>query len=46
MALGHNSVAVHRAYAKKAQMKLPALEEYEREFQQKVVPVQFEKKAV
>jgi integrase len=30
VALGHNSKAVHRAYAKKAQVKLPALEEYER----------------
>ncbi len=29
-ALGHNSKAVHRAYAKKAQMKIPSLEEYER----------------
>jgi integrase len=29
-ALGHNSVAVHRAYAKRAKMKLPSLEEYER----------------
>ncbi len=29
-ALGHNSVAVHRAYAKKAKVKLPSLEEYER----------------
>jgi integrase len=28
-ALGHNSKAVHRAYAKKAQVKLPSLEEYE-----------------
>jgi len=28
-ALGHNSMAVHRAYAKNAQVKLPALEEYE-----------------
>jgi integrase len=28
-ALGHNSKAVHRAYAKHAQMKLPALEDYE-----------------
>jgi len=28
-ALGHNSKAVHRAYAKRAQVKLPALEEYE-----------------
>lgn len=30
VALGHNSKAVHRAYAKKAQVKLPSLEEYER----------------
>jgi integrase len=28
-ALGHNSKAVHRAYAKKALMKIPSLEEYE-----------------
>jgi integrase len=27
--LGHNSKAVHRAYAKKALMKIPALEDYE-----------------
>jgi integrase len=36
LALGHNSKAVHRAYAKKAQVTLPPLEEYE----QKVVPFQ------
>lgn len=29
-ALGHNSKAVHRAYSKKAQVKIPSLEEYER----------------
>lgn len=29
-ALGHNSKAVHRAYAKGAQVKLPSLEEFER----------------
>jgi integrase len=29
-ALGHNSKAVHRAYAKRAQVKLPALEDWER----------------
>jgi integrase len=34
-ALGHNSVAVHRAYAKRAKVKLPSLEEYER----RVVPL-------
>jgi hypothetical protein len=31
MALGHNSQAVHRAYAKKAQVLLPPLGEYERQ---------------
>ena len=30
-ALGHNSKAVHRAYARKAQVELPALGEYERQ---------------
>jgi integrase len=35
MALGHNSKAVHRAYARKAQVTLPPLEEYER----KIVPL-------
>ena len=30
-ALGHNSKAVHRAYAKRALMKLPSLEDYEQE---------------
>jgi integrase len=29
-ALGHNSKAVHRAYAKRALVKIPALEDYER----------------
>jgi integrase len=29
-ALGHNSQAVHRAYARKAQVVIPALEDYER----------------
>ena len=28
-ALGHNSKAVHRAYAKRALVKVPSLEEYE-----------------
>jgi integrase len=28
-ALGHNSKAVHRAYAKRALVKIPSLEEYE-----------------
>jgi len=30
-ALGHNSKAVHRAYAKRALIKIPSLEQYERE---------------
>ena len=40
-ALGHNSKAVHRAYAKKAQVVLPPLEEYERKilpFERDVAP--------
>jgi hypothetical protein len=28
-ALGHNSKAVHRAYAKRTLMKIPSLEDYE-----------------
>ncbi len=31
-ALGHNSSAIHRAYAKKAQVIVPSLEAYERKF--------------
>ena len=30
-ALGHNSKAVHRAYARKAKVELPSLGEYERQ---------------
>ena len=30
-ALGHNSKAVHRAYSRKAKVKLPSLENYERQ---------------
>ena len=29
-ALGHNSKAVHRSYAKRAEVRLPSLEQYER----------------
>jgi len=39
MALGHNSKAIHRAYARKAHVVLPPLEEYEQEFERKVVPL-------
>jgi len=35
-ALGHNSKAVHRAYAKRALMKLPSLEDYEQQAAQKI----------
>ena len=35
-ALGHNSKAVHRAYAKRALMKIPSLEEYEQRAADKV----------
>ncbi len=38
-ALGHNSTAVHRAYAKNAHVNLPALEEYEKAvMKQNVIP--------
>jgi hypothetical protein len=41
-ALGHNSKAVHRAYAKRAVVKLPSLEQYETAHEQrKLVPVRF-----
>jgi integrase len=36
-ALGHNSKAVHRAYAKKAQVTIPSLEEYEQRHVEKQV---------
>ncbi len=44
-ALGHSSKAVHRAYAKKAFVKVPALEEYERGLR-KVVPMANDKPLV
>ena len=43
-ALGHNSKAVHRAYARKAQVVVPALDNYERAYaERKVIPVGSEK---
>jgi integrase len=36
--LGQGSKAVHRAYSKKAQVKIPPLEEYERKHEEKLVP--------
>jgi integrase len=41
-ALGHKSQAVHRAYARNAQVKIPALEDYERAGRNNVVPVAFQ----
>ena len=39
-ALGHNSKAVHRAYAKRAQVTLPSLEKYERNAREEnVIPL-------
>jgi len=41
-ALGHKSNAVHRTYARNAQVQLPALEEYESErLRKKVIPLPF-----
>ena len=37
-ALGHNSKAVHRAYAKRALMKIPSLEDYEQRAAVKIAP--------
>jgi len=39
-ALGHGSKAVHRAYAKRALVKVPSLDEWEKEMREKVVPLQ------
>jgi integrase len=39
-ALGHNSKAVHRSYAKRAQVRLPSLEKYERSTpEENVIPM-------
>lgn len=38
-ALGHNSKAVHRAYARRALMKIPSLEEYEKQAEMKTVSI-------
>lgn len=37
-ALGHNSKAVHRAYARRAQMKIPSLEDYEEKAATTIAP--------
>jgi integrase len=38
-ALGHNSKAIHRAYAKKAEIIVPSLEEYEKKAAVKLLPL-------
>ena len=41
-ALGHKSQAVHRAYAKKAHVRVPSLEDWEKQINEKVVAVKFD----
>ncbi len=38
-ALGHNSKAIHRAYAKKAEIIVPSLEDYEKQAAAKLLPL-------
>jgi len=45
-ALGHNSKAVHRAYAKHAEVTVPSLDDWEREWKKKLLPVDFRSSAV
>ncbi len=40
-ALGHNSKAVHAAYAKKAEVHLPSLEDWGKQMKEKVLRVEF-----
>jgi integrase len=40
-ALGHNSKAVHAAYAKKAEVRVPSLESWEKEMRSTVLQVEF-----
>ena len=42
-ALGHNSKAVHRAYAKKAEVRIDSLDAWEKKMNGKVVPLEFPK---
>jgi hypothetical protein len=41
-ALGHNSKTVHRAYAKKAEVRIDSLDAWEKKMNGKLVPVQFQ----
>jgi hypothetical protein len=40
-ALGHKSQAVHAAYAKQAQVRVPCLEDWERQMKDKIVKMEF-----
>jgi hypothetical protein len=40
-ALGHNSKAIHDAYAKKAEVNVPSLENWEKQMKAKVLQVEF-----
>jgi integrase len=40
-ALGHNSKAVHHAYASKAEVKVPSLDMWEKQMQDKIVEMKF-----
>lgn len=40
-ALGHNSKAVHAAYAKKAEVRVPSLDQWERQMKEKIVQLEF-----
>ena len=42
VALGHNSKAIHHAYARKAQVQIPSLEEYEAKAREGMI-IQFPK---
>ena len=41
-ALGHNSKAVHRAYARKAEVCVPCLDDWEKTMQDKMLNVNFD----
>ena len=40
-ALGHNSKAIHRAYAKKAEVRIDSLKAWEKKMNDKLVPIDF-----
>jgi hypothetical protein len=45
-ALGHNSKAVHRAYAKKAEVRIDSLDAWEKKMEDRLVSVEFQKAEV